>query len=133
MLQSSSPDLISLSTLMSLLLPASSFSRLSQYHASAHYNSCIFSSFFFSMRVSNGHAGSISMNFLFFLSIAVISGRLCSRVLSVYKGKCHKILQISDSKTFSSLCIYHFFALLKPHNLHLCSHNFQCNILATLS
>ena len=38
----------------------------------------------------------------------------------------HKILQFSDSKTFSGLCKYHFSALLKPHS-------FQLSILATLS
>ena len=88
-----------------------------------------FSSSFFSMRVSNEHAGSISRHFLLFVSITVISGRLCLRVLSVYIGKTHKILQSSDSKTFSGLCLYHFSVLLNPHF----SHSFQWSILATLS
>ena len=85
-----------------------------------------FSSSFFSMRVSNGHVGSIGMHFLFFFSITVASGLLSSRVLSVYIGKSHKISQFSDSKAFSGLFIYYFFALLKLHSL-------QRSILATLS
>ena len=94
-----------------------SFSKYLQFQTSAHY-SLNFSSSFFTMRVSNGHAGSISMHFLFFLSITVISGRLCSRALLVCIGKSHKILQFSDSKTFSGLCIYQFSALLNPYFSH---------------
>ena len=60
------------------------------------------------MRVSNEHTGSITRHFLLFLSITVISGRLCSSFLSVCIGKSHKILQSSDSKTFSGLYMYHF-------------------------
>ena len=98
MLQSSSPSLISLSIsqsalflfLMPLLLLLL-FSKFLQFHTSTHYDLCIFLSSFFSMRVSNGHTGSISRYYLLFLSIAFISGRLYSRVLSVCKGKSHKI------------------------------------------
>ena len=88
-----------------------------------------FSSSFFSLRVSNEHAGSISRHFSLFLSITVISGRLCSRVLSVCIGKFHKILQFSDCKAFSGLCMYHLSALLNPHF----SRSFQWSILAMLS
>ena len=127
MLHSSSPSLISLSIsqsalllflmplllLLVYLLPFP-FSKFLQFHTSAHYNLCIFLLLFFSMRVSNGHAGSISRHFLLFLSITVISGPLCSRVLSVCIGKSHKILHFSDSKTFSGFCMYHSSALLNP-------------------
>ena len=109
------------------LLP-SSFSKFLQFHTSTHYNLRIFSSFF-SVQVSNGNAGSISRHFLLFLSITVISGRLCSRLLSVSIGKSHKILQSSDSKPFSGLSMYHFSALLNHHF----SHSFQWIISATLS
>ena len=78
--------------------------QILQVHASAHYNLYIWA------------CGIYQYAFLTF-----ISGRLCSRVLSVCIGKSHKILQFSDSKTFSRLCIYHFSALLKPHF----SHSFQ--------
>ena len=47
----------------------------------------IICAFFFSMRVSKGRAGSINRHFLLFFSIAVISGRLYSRVSSVCIGK----------------------------------------------
>ena len=51
--------------------------------------------------------------------------RLCLRILSICIGKSHKILQSSDSKTFSGLCMYHFSALLNP--------NFSHSFLATLA
>ena len=79
--------------------------------------------------LSSGHGESISKHFFLFLSITVISGLLCSNVLSVCLEKLNKILQSPDSKTFSGLCMYHLSALL---NLHF-SHRFQWGILATLS
>ena len=81
------------------------------------------------MRVSNVHTRSISRHCLLFLSITVISGRLCSRLLAVCIGKSHKILQASDSKNFSGFYMYHFSALLNAHF----SHSFQWSIMATLS
>ena len=51
-----------------------------QILATSYFNSLLFVHFcssFLSMRVSNGHVGSISRHFLLFLSITVISGRLC--------------------------------------------------------
>ena len=81
------------------------------------------------MRVSNGHTRSISRHFLLFLSITVLSGRLCSRLLAACIGKSHKILQSSHSKNFSGFYMYHFSALLNAHF----SHSFQWSIMATLS
>ena len=81
------------------------------------------------MRVSNGHAGSMRRHFLVFFSITVISGLLCSSVLSVCMGKSHKILHSSDSNTFSGLCVYH---LSDFSNLHF-PHSFQWITFATLS
>ena len=126
MLQSSSPSLISLSvsqtTLLLFLMP---YYYRYNFYLPQFANFCdfilqltIICEFFFSFPFNASvkwHTGSISMYFLFFLSITVISSRLCSRVLSVCIGKSHKILQISDSKTFSGLCIYHLPALLKRH------------------
>ena len=64
-----------------------------------------FSSSFSSIRVSNGHVGSMRKHFLVFFSITVISGLLCSSVLSVCMGKSHEILHSSDSNTFSGFCV----------------------------
>ena len=49
-------------------------------------------------------------------------------LVSLYRTS-NKILQSSDFKTFSGLCMYHFSAILNPHF----SHSFQWSILATLS
>ena len=124
MLKSSSPSLISLSIfqsvlllfLMPLLLPVSllhfSFSKFSQFHTSTDYNLCIFLLLSFQCECQMCIL-DLSVCISYFSCQKIISGRLCSKVLSVYIGKSHKILQFSNSRTFSGLCIYHFFALLK--------------------
>ena len=86
-----------------------------------------------SIQVSNGLWGSISRHFLLFFSITIISGQLCPRFLSVCMGKSHTILQSSDSKTFSGLCMYHFSALLNSHFLtYLLMYQF-CNLATSLT
>ena len=88
------------------------------------------SSSFLSVWVWNGHAGSISRHFLFFLSITFSSGLLCLRVFPVWIGKIlQKILQSSNSKSYSKLRMYLFLALLNHHF----SHSSQCMILAMFS
>ena len=126
MLQSSSPSLSSLSISQSILL----LFLMPHYYWYNFYRShfpnfcnlilelTLISAFFFFFLFNASvkwACGIFRYAFLTFLVSNSHIWSICSRVLSVRTGKSHKILQLSDSKSFSGLGIYHFSALLNPH------------------